>query len=259
MAIDRTKWKGPWRKEQFPLWLCPWCHEGNLVLQTDTINEVEEAGSAQVHGEDWWDPEMLQGRFVCFLKCTNPRCREMVTCTGTSGLTDDSDPYGEDHRYVGIYKPLFMHPAPVLFKVPKDCPDTVTAEVINASSLIWSDPVSSVSRIRTSLERLMDSLRVNKTVRDAKTGQKKWASLDSRIRSYEAGKADIDLRSLLSAIRKVSNKAVHGSTISSEEVFVCFELLELVLDRIYNKKAKHLIKLSHTINKRKSFPRSPKP
>jgi hypothetical protein len=147
MPVDRKLWNPPFSR--LPSWLCPTCQAGSLKLDIDTQKAIETGPSRSIHGDDGWDPDWVEERFVGLLICQNGQCGEVVAVGGRTH--QDGYHYMGDVGYTqdweNSYEPTFIDPAPPIFALPKECPEEIAAELRKAFSQFWLDTGSSANRL----------------------------------------------------------------------------------------------------------------
>ncbi len=248
MAESRKLWTEPFRLHMAPLWPCPSCLEGRLVLVKDTMRQAEEAASREARQHFAWDPDWVAGVFTCHLRCNNPRCKEWVVCCGRYRNVEDSNEAGEP-CYPSEFRPTYFQPAPPVFSMPNDCLEEIGEAVRAAFAVAWSDPFSAANRIRTSLERILDSAKIPRSTR--KNGRQSRHSLHARIEMLGRKLNDKELHSMMMAVKWLSNAGSHGADLSVDALFDGFDLLEHVLRRQYDRSEAELLRKSKAINRRK--------
>lgn len=115
---------------------------------------------------------------MLFLRCKAIGCGEIVTVSGETSVEPQYDDDG-DWGYVGMLRPRSMYPAPNIIKVPEETRHPVLTELSHAYQLFWADYDSCATKIRTSVERLMDHFKVAKFRR----AKKNLASRESSDRT----------------------------------------------------------------------------
>src|SRR5690606_8894489 len=129
-----------------------------------------------------FSPDWVQEVFTTMLKCDNPLCGETIAVSGRVIVdfdyvyNENDEPAGEWGSYL---RPVSMYPAPPIFTISKSFPDAVKSELRLAFQLFWTDLSTSASRLRTSLERVLDERGVATTELDQK-GKAQRLSLAQR-------------------------------------------------------------------------------
>lgn len=161
MAIDRTIWQTYVDDEFKNSYPCPRCSKGRVLRGDNPVVLVEPHHSAREHGMDEWEPNWIVRSFTTMLTCGNKSCGEVVAVSGHGGV-QHYDYYGDNGEqqesgFTEILHIVSMFPAPPLFPISKKIPRKVQDELRMAFQLFWTDRSASTSRLRTSLERLLDA------------------------------------------------------------------------------------------------------
>lgn len=132
-----------------------------------------------------------------------------------------------------------MWPAPPIINV-KLVPKELKSELEMSFAFYWCDRGASASRMRTSLERLMDHFKVPATtmVTD-KSGKRhrKRLDLSSRIDKFAKKIGSTRYSDLLHALRVVGNVGTHGNKIVSRtDMLDAFKAYEYALEKLFEDK-----------------------
>ncbi|WP_028136395.1 DUF4145 domain-containing protein [Bradyrhizobium japonicum] len=140
-------------------------------------------------------------------------------------------------------EPENMWPAPPIISV-EQLPKEVRAELQKSFGFYWNDAGACASRMRTSLERLMDHFKVRTiTVATDKTGRKyrKRLDLSSRIDKFAAKIRSREYSDMLHALRVVGNVGTHGTkTVTKANLLDAYRLYEHALERLFEDKAESI-------------------
>jgi hypothetical protein len=101
-----------------------------------------------------------------------------------------------------MLRPRAMFPSPPIITLPSELPDDVESEAEAAFKLFWSDLGASASRLRTSVERVLDHFNIPAT----KAGGG-FLTLNDRIKEFK--KIDTDHADTFDALRHVGNVGTH--------------------------------------------------
>lgn len=253
MAIDRIIYKSSFSKGNQPQWSCPTCSKGILVGLKGSFHyeELSESRNARSHSD--WDPDWIVYTYSCVLKCANPNCREVVSSVGVGHV--DYDPIFEDDgsehptgvEYYDCFVPKFFHPHLKIFNIPKKVPDYISLEIEKSFELFFADPHSAANHIRTALEKILDYLKVRK-YRNIK-GKRIGISLHKRIGLLQKKYTQFEKQFL--AIKWLGNTGSHGSQITIDDIIDSYEILDYLLDELFDQKSRSIEKLSRTINKKR--------
>ena len=260
LKIDRNFWKLQFEKDKFPVWTCSTCGKGILELQLDTFHREETGESKMSRDCEAWEPEWSKFRFCAFLKCNNGNCQETATLTGSGRLFEgipkpediciyeEIDPGGRPLVFVEKFLPEYCSPPPLVFEIPAMTLEEVKTRILESFSVFLSQPDSAGNKIRTCLEDLLTSQKINK-IEITKKRKREKLSLHKRI--IKLGEQFPDLGKNILAIKWLGNSASHTSGLTIDDIFDAYEILHHVLNEIYVNRHKHINKLTNAINKRK--------
>jgi hypothetical protein len=208
-------------------------------LREDTFTLTEAVSSKRLRRHPGWYPELITEHCAFQMTCVNPSCREVVYVVGrqTVELNQDPDQAPGDSYNEGVLYPLFFLPAPPIISLPGKCPSEVTSQVELAFSLYWPDLDAAGTRLGISIERLLDSV-----------GAAAHQNLDERIKLYKT--KEPELGDCLLAIKWLRNDATHVTGLSAYEVLEGFEILEYVLEQIYDPRKEKITKKAIDISQR---------
>jgi hypothetical protein len=246
MAVDQTLWGESFSRYAVPPFRCPTCHQGTLGLNKEAMIE-EATHSSAAHSHEAWEPDWVSERFTLFLKCSVSKCGEFVAVSGDTSVEQVED---EELGYVyeSLLRPKSMFPAPRIIELPEGTPVEVVKEIDLAFQLFWSDRGACATKIRTSVERLMDHFgcakyrRINKTA--SKPGKLLRLDLFSRIERFIISTGSVVHQDHLHALRVVGNLGTHESDISRADILSAFEVYEHALAELIGKKSKQIAKLA---------------
>jgi hypothetical protein len=214
---------------------CPTCNNGNIRLSSDKL--IKRITSDKKSG-------ML--RFIAIPECDS--CGECVTISGDASFYNELN-YRTSSEYNGskylAFTPTYFNPPLNIFVVSSHCPENIKYCVLKGFSHYWNDIASTANRIRTCVELILDEQGVTKV-----------GTLHSRLESYK--KSNHDLGSKLMAVKWIGNIGSHESVLAQEDILNGFELLEFVIDELYERpnKTNRLNNLSENINKNKGLSNS---
>ena len=205
-----------------------------------TLNDIKET-------EHWWEYVSL------FYQCDQLDCRQIVLSSGKLIqeivlVPCEVDQYNELPFYeelVVFYKPNYFYPTVSLFAFDSNIPESLKNEVKSAFSLFWHNPEACSNSIRKSLELILDNIApiVNGNRYD------RINSLGNRINNL--GGTYSDVKDLLKAVKWIGNDGSHEGGLLHSDVMNGFEMLELCLGKIYNKKEVELKEIAEKINEAK--------
>jgi hypothetical protein len=248
MALDHSLWGESFTRDAIPSFPCPRCRKGALEQFGKIVCE-EPAYSKAEHGHEDWDPEWIVQRFALTLKCSISKCGELVMVIGDTSMVETFDEeFG--HTLESALQPKSMFPAPHIIKFPEKMPEEVAAELELAFQIFWSDIGACATKIRTSVERLMDHLKVAKfqRVKDpkkpGKPGKLKRIDLYNRIERFIKSTGSVIHQDHLHALRVVGNLGTHQNELTRSSVLEAFEVYEHALDELIGKKSAQIAKIA---------------
>jgi len=252
MAVDVTLWGAKFAENSIPSWPCPKCDHGRLLMSDKGLNIIEPAYSEEAHSHEAWEPDWTTQRFSLLMKCSDKKCGEIVVVSGDTEIVEepDDDDNGYGWTYVSHLRPQSIFPAPPIIVMPKETPDPVRKDIKLAFQLFWSDLGASASKLRTSVERLLDDFGIAKTRIDAKKKKRFFLSLASRIDRFKNHKQKPTHSEILDALRHVGNLGTH-SDVDRQSVLAGFAIYEEALAEIYGKRTKKAATLAKKIIKGK--------
>jgi len=176
------------------------------------------------------------------LICDNAACGEVVSVSGRAGV-EQYEHYGYDDQPESGFntwlQPVSMFPAPPLFPIAKKFPAEVKKELMLAFQLFWTDRSASTSRLRTSLERVLDDKGIATSAPDKK-GKLQRLTLFARIDLFEKATKDADIAESMTAMRVVGNLGTHGDEVIEGDYFDLLDVFEDALAEIYEQKTAKL-------------------
>jgi len=250
--MDRIAIKRSIKKNFVPPWACPHCKAGVLTMRPDDLRFEEFKKSISAHGMDDFFPDWVDYVFSAILRCNNPRCREIVACCGKGGLEQEYTGYDEDGYpdwdWIEYFIPHHFIPHLRLFDVPSKTPEVVTSEIEASFAVFFADPKAAANHVRSAIEQILNELKIKKfTVKN-----KKRRSLPLHFRIDTLPVKYLSIKQNLLAIKWLGNAGSHpGETLEKDDVLDAYEILEHLLDDLYNPKKVKIEKLVKAINKRK--------
>ncbi|WP_207843880.1 DUF4145 domain-containing protein [Williamsia soli] len=223
--------------DKWPALPCPRCDATLTALKGDIHYDRLSTTMAR-WSELGYEPDDIRGVFSGRLVCVNLLCGEVVSVLGDFAVGWDEGPTGRTE--LGEFlKVRMLHPALSLVETPSGVPEPVVTELDRAAAIIWSDPRSAITALRTGLERLMDAqgvpaqaasggppLGLHKRLKDFRTG----AASGTTDAATRANASD-----LLEAVKWVGNDGTHagGATIDAAAVLEMAEFIEIALRMLY--------------------------
>jgi hypothetical protein len=164
-----------------------------------------------------------------------------VSVAGEAGSHPEQDADG-NVEWIDHLAPFYMGPPPPIISIPLHVPDPARSEIILSFQLYWVDCRVCASRLRTSLERLMDHFGVAKTriqqdnAKPNKPGKRVPLDLSARINKLAKKVGTPDFSEILHAPRKVGNVGVHGAKVTQSAMLDAFQLYEWTLEKLFEDK-----------------------
>lgn len=242
MAIDRQLWQISVSEDFDKAYPCPRCAKGLVTRGVFPVTLVEPQHSLDEHALEDWEPDWDTLSFTTMLTCGEVTCGEVVAVSGKAS-NEYYELYGDlgepvEQGYVTVLRPVSMFPAPPLFPISKKYPPKVQQELKLAFQLYWADRSASTSRLRTSLERVLDDKGIP-TLSPPTNGKQKRLFLFDRIDLFEKATNDSDSAESMNALRVVGNIGTHGDEVMDGDYFDLLDVYEDALLDIYElKKAK---------------------
>lgn len=248
MPIDKTIWRKTFSRKDVPEFPCPNCSRQSLKLDPKSLFTHEPAYSKAAHSAEEWEPEWVEERFVGMLRCSNPKCDESVAVSGSVNV---EPAYEEDGswNYEGLLTPKSMSPAPPIITLPEGTPTEVSKELALAFQFYWGDHGACATKIRTSVERLMDHFKVARFRRS--NGKLKPIDLSSRIDKFISATGKVVHKDHLHALRVVGNLGTHQNSLSKTEILESFEVYEHALAELIGKKSAQIAKTAKKLQANK--------
>lgn len=247
--MERSLWTRGFDANTLPAWPCPTCGRGHVRLVPKTFAFKETAASIKSKGSPDWDPDWIDYVFACWGECTYLSCKEPFAVAGKGGI---SPYYDEDQEEVWgeHFLATSCQPMPNIFTIPKNCPSEVSEPLMAAFSFFWNDPEACASRMRVSLEAIMNHLGIPRKKKN-KNGKYSDLTLHARIEKYSM--TNPLLGSQLLALKWLGNTGSHGGgSLSKSELLDAFEILEHALLEIIDERSKRVAALAKKLTKKHS-------
>lgn len=251
--INRKLYNGYFTQDNMSKWQCPTCNSGSLQVMQDKFLKKYDSATAINYHEDWFDrPEMIVYTFTALLSCTNPSCKEVISCSGTGGVeTEYVQTYdGYDSTYVEYFKPFFFYPSLKIFQIPKKTPENVQNSIMSSFSLVFNNKSAAANQVRIAIECLLTHLKIKNY--HTSGGKRKKLSLHRRIELLPTKYQKI--KDICLAIKWLGNAGSHcDDEMSFDDVFDGYDMLSFVLEELYDNKHTHVQKLAKKINAKKGI------
>lgn len=249
--MNRKLYKLPFGENSTPGWQCPTCNEGLLRIKKGTFFSEELSESKKAHGHEAWDPDWIEYIYSCLLQCTNDKCKEVVASSGTGMVYYDvvEDEQGYPEQVWGDYfKPKHFQPHLKLIPIPEDAPAEVANALNESFKLFFCSPSAASNHVRASVEAILTDLKVKRY--ETTKGKRRIISLHRRI-SLLQGKHK-DLYDLFLAVKWLGNAGSHiGQELTADDVMDAYEIMEHILDEVYENKTAKVKAIAKKVNKRK--------
>lgn len=252
MAINRLLWKNSFRIETLPEWKCPTCQRGNLTGERKDFNIKESSVSLAGHENIDWDANWVSGVFSSILKCNNSKCNESVSVIGTMEVIEEAvyiEKYDDlDYNLFETLTPKLFIPGLKIFDIINTVPEKLIPHIQDAFDIYFTDVSACANKIRIVIELLMDLHKIKKT--SIVRGKRKRLTLHKRIEEFKL-KYPIE-GELLMAIKWIGNYGSHNlESLTKDDILDGFEMLEHVLNNLYETNSKRIKSLGKKINKRR--------
>lgn len=249
--MDRQLYKKSFKRNGLPQWKCPTCEKGVLQLEKDSFSKIERSWSREAKQHDAWEPEWIESTFSCMLKCANRKCQEGVALSGIGNVAWDIgyDKKGNQEQvWDDVFRPKYFWPPLKLIEMPKTVPENVSDQMSESFELFFANPPSSANHVRIALEFILTDLKVKRFNRA--NGRQSFLSLHQRIERLTT--KHTHLKELCLAVKWLGNAGSHSSSeVSMDDVMDAYEIVEVILQEIYDKRKTKAKKLAKTINKKK--------
>lgn len=257
MAVDKSVWLHSFSRNNVPLFPCPRCRKPTLKLESSLLISEETAISKSNRKHDAWEPDWINEKFAALLKCSASKCGEIVAISGRISVEPDFEDDEEEGgwSFEDMLEPKSMFPAPPIITLPQGLPKTVEQELDLAFQYYWSDYGACATKIRTSVERLMDHFKITKfKIVKTKIGPKtrgKMRPLDlaSRIDKFISATGAVVHKDHLHALRVVGNLGTHKDVLTRTEILDAFEIYEHALDELIGKKSTKIGQLAKKLSR----------
>lgn len=237
---------------EFPEWPCPTCGKGHLQLDKEKLLNVETGPSKAAHAHEEWDPEWIERRFAALLTCNFKNCGEVVAIQGNVSITevyDWGDQGDQTREWIEAFEPRSLSPAPLPIRPAEDTPELVKGCLREAGSLIWQSAESAANQVRQAVEYLMDEQNVSKATPPV------FTPLHNRIKEFE--KKDGKNAEILLAVKWLGNSGSHVGGLTRDDVFDAFDMVELVLNNLYDTTTADIMAKVKAINTQKGPVKKP--
>ena len=242
MSIDRRLWKESLKESYAPRWPCPSCTGGVLQLKRDTLHYEETTESRRSRYNESPDITDVAFAFSALLECN--RCGEKISCCGVGGyrpveVFDEEGSISIDFEM--YFVPRYFSIPMELFHPPAKCPNAVKEQLRKSFSVFYCDLGAAANNIRQCVEEILSHAGIQS--RNTKGG---FLHLETRIKSFANG--DPENAERADALRWVGNFGSHPQTLTKEDLFDAYEILEVLLEDLYVGHQRSVRKMVEQIN-----------
>ena len=227
MPVARHLWKQKLTNTHAPMWPCPTCSSGKLRLKRDALHYEQTAESRRSRYDE--HPHIMDTVFTfsTLLGCHD--CNEVISCCGLGGyepmdVVDEDGSFSQDYS---IYlTPKYFSMPMRIFQPPARCPDAVKEQLRSSFSVFFCDLSAAANRVRQCVEEILSDAGV-----ESQNSEGEFVSLGTRINSYRdlnpenADRAD--------ALRWIGNFGSHRETLTKDDLFDAYDILEVLLEDLY--------------------------
>jgi Domain of unknown function (DUF4145) len=244
--MERELWRLTFLRSDIPPFVCPRCKQGRLILDEKTFHYEEPTHSKAAQAHEAWDVDWVEERFVMFLRCGIPKCGEVVAVAGDTSVEQVIKDDG-DWEYESLLRPRSMFPGPPIITIPDETPAEVRQEIQLSFQLFWTDHGACASRLRKSVELLIDDFKIPREGKDKK-GKTYRLSLQERVNAFKT--IDAEYGAALDALRIVGNLGTHGE-LKRVIVLDAYEIYEDALAELLKKQKSKIKDLKNKIISKK--------
>lgn len=223
MTFDPREWPRTFEESHLERVItCPNCHKKELKPKKEDFlfgapfaaDDDERAGLPPF-------PYRFSARLTC------GRCRETVVVCGKAIEHLETDANGDEIGWTNI-TPQFIEPAPRLFAIPRDAPESVARTLRQAFSLYWCDLDACIARLRTAVELFLTSEGLQ-----AETSNAKPIPLSARLKEYES--AQPLLAKKLEAVKWLGDAGTHRLGVNVKSVNDGLQIISTALEDRYER------------------------
>ena len=222
---------------------CPACREGQLIAEPESFFEIEPAHSKLAHGHEAWDPDWIERRFSYRCVCNNEACSEVAFVSGRGGV-DQAYDFEGGAEYYDFYSIQSFFPAPEIIQIPDAAPREVAEQLKRSFSLYWADVSAAANAMRSSLEALLDELKIPSTLKKD-NGKIVPINLHRRIELW--AETHEEYAELCIALKEVGNFGSHGEKVREKHYFGALEIYSHVLTQMFENDAASMKELAAKI------------
>lgn len=209
----------------------------------DSFAKVEPPFSANERKYDAWEPEWIEFRFNFTVICNLDRCGEVSHING-NGSVDQTYDYEGSFEWYEYFSIRSAFPSPHLMTIPEQTPAKVVQMLERSFQLFWPNPSSAAGALRSSLEFLLDDLKIPREQKD-RNGAVQRLSLHRRIELVIEQQKEFS--DLFLALKEVGNIGSHGGDVTDKQYSDSLEIFDYVLHDLYKNDAARIKKLAQDL------------
>jgi len=232
--------------------LCPDCNTGHLISKEKNIKKIEyKKYNQKIFTLDDFDSDWLKYAFFGFLQCDNKYCNEKIVVAGNLevnyGFYDS--PYNDECIEINeeICYPQYFERAPRIIEMDDRYPIDVQKILFSTFSLFWLDKAACANRLRSCIEKILDTFGVPKKQRT----KKGLIPLPLHNRIIKFCKSNVKYKNVLTAVKWIGNVGSHYDDVKAKNLLDGYRLIDYMLKELYIKEEKEIIKISKRLNKTK--------
>ena len=218
---------------------CSQCLNGILALDKKSLVYDETQESKYLHNDLYWELNYIEYIYSCSFICNTCNGRTFSCGTGYHAEYSSHD----ENVDFPVFIPKYFSPFIPLFNVHKSCPKSVVCNLNDSFNLAWADISASANKLRIAIECLLVEV-------DPELD--KFRKLHKRIEYF--AKKQPDIAKLLMAIKWLGNEASHEASLKEHDLAFAYEVMELALNKLFDKSEEKLHELVELVNKNEGKP-----
>ncbi len=238
MRIDRDLWRPHWQEGDYPSLPCPHCR-APLNFDNDSLSVRTSTHNVQL--VELTDMDEALSDFSAWLTCGHAKCGQHVTVSGICTYNYAYDQKGATITE-RVFSPKTLLPGPPLITLASDIPKSVRGILRASFNLFWLDSEACANRLRVALELILEDQGFPATDADGKL-----VSLHRRIDDWHSTYGALSVATSLMAIKWLGNDASHKAGISRTRLFDAYDILSLLLKRLYPPDEREIDELAEDI------------
>lgn len=227
MPVARHLWKQTLTNTHAPMWPCPTCSSGKLRLKRDALHYEKTAESRLSSYDEYPNVMGTVFTFSTLLECSD--CNEIISCCGLGGyyprdVFDEDGSHSQDYEV--YFAPKYFSMPMRIFQPPARCPDTGKEQLRSSFAVFFCDLSAAANRVRQCIEEILSDAGV-----ESQNSDGEFVSLGNRINSYRDLSPDNADR--VNALRWIGNFGSHPETLTKDDLFDAYDILEVLLEDLY--------------------------